>query len=99
MDAPLAIPRPSNISLAQASASGVGILTASLGVFQGLKVPYPKPSALSNPVDEWALVFGGAGSVGQFAVQLLKISGYKVVTTCSTKSAEVNQISRNSWTC
>lgn len=89
MDAPITIPKPANISLPQASAAGVGILTASLGVFDGLQVPLPNVSCLPDGRDEWALVFGGAGSVGQFAVQLLKVSGFKVVATCSTKSFDV----------
>lgn len=89
MDAPVTIPKPPDISLAEASASGVGILTASLGVFDGLRVPLLDATALPEPRDEWALVFGGAGSVGQFAVQLLKVAGFKVVTTCSAKSFDV----------
>lgn len=89
MDASVTIPKPANISLAQASASGVGLLTASLGVFDGLQVPLPNASSLPDTRGEWALVFGGAGSVGQFAVQLLKVSGFKVVATCSTKSFDV----------
>ncbi|CAO2653380.1 Nn.00g027910.m01.CDS01 [Neocucurbitaria sp. VM-36] len=90
MNASVTLPKPANMTFAQASASGVGILTACLGVVSGLKVPLPDPAGLAAPTprDEWALVFGGAGSVGQFAVQLLKGAGFKVVTTCSAKSFE-----------
>lgn len=90
MDAAITIPKPPNVTFADAGASGVGLLTASLGVFNGLKVPLPDPSSPPSPQNKWALVFGGAGSVGQFAVQLLKISGFDVVTTCSTKSFGVS---------
>ncbi|KAH7371710.1 chaperonin 10-like protein [Pyrenochaeta sp. MPI-SDFR-AT-0127] len=89
LDAPVTIPKPSNISLAQASATGVGIFTAALGIFGKLGIPLPDSAAPSQQRNEWALVFGGAGSVGQFSVQLLKISGFKVVTTCSTKSFDL----------
>lgn len=89
MDAHLTIPKPANLSFAQASATGVGILTAAIGVSQDLKVPLEEILKSPAPKDEWALVFGGAGSVGQFVVQLLKLSGFKVLTTCSPKSTEV----------
>lgn len=39
--------------------------------------------------EEWVLVYGGAGSVGQFAVQLAHLAGYKVVTTASPKNHEL----------
>ncbi len=69
---------------------GVALLTACLGVFDGLGIELPSPNALPGPRNEWALVFGGAGSVGQSAVQLLKACGFKVVTTCSKKSSDVS---------
>jgi NADPH:quinone reductase-like Zn-dependent oxidoreductase len=33
-------------------------------------------------------VLGGASSVGKFALQLLKVLGFSVVASCSSKSAE-----------
>ncbi|KAF2476924.1 GroES-like protein [Lindgomyces ingoldianus] len=89
MDAAVTIPKPSNIDLAQASTTGVGVLTAFLGVFDCLKIPLVDPDNLPSPKNEWALVFGGASSVGKFAVQTLKACGYKVVTTCSAKSVDL----------
>ncbi|KAL5388748.1 hypothetical protein DPSP01_002855 [Paraphaeosphaeria sporulosa] len=37
----------------------------------------------------WAIVFGGAGVVGKYAVQALKLAGCRVATTCSTTSFEL----------
>jgi len=89
MDAALATPKPKNISTVQAATVGVGFYTAVLGVFNGLHIPVPDPSNLPTPSSEWAVVTGGASSVGKYAVQLLKALGFKVAATCSIKSAEV----------
>ena len=81
-----------------------------MGVFRGLGIKLPDPKALPEVKDEWVVILGGAGSVGQYAVQvrdmpnncsslycmfnieavqLAKLSGYKVVATCSQKNASV----------
>lgn len=49
---------------------GAGEKTASLGLFIGLRIPLPDPKALPEPKDEWILILGGAGSVGQYAIQV-----------------------------
>lgn len=87
----MCIPLPRTLTLPQAAATGVGILTAAQGVFDLLGVPIPDPTKLpaAGSRDEWVLVFGGAGSAGQFAVQLLRVAGFKVVTTSSAKSFDV----------
>ena len=85
----MTIPKPANIDFAQASTAGSSVFTAFLGVFDGLKVPLLDPQHLPEQSDEWALVFGGSSSVGKFAVQALKLAGYKVVSTGSTKSFDV----------
>jgi len=89
MDAALTTPKPKNITLPQAATVGVGFYTACLGVFYGLHIAIPHPGELPAPSGAWAVVTGGASSVGKYAVQLLKALGFKVATTCSAKSAEV----------
>lgn len=44
--------------------------TAALGLFNGLKLKIPDPEALPQVKDEWVVILGGAGSVGQYAVQV-----------------------------
>ena len=90
MDARLAIPVPPNISLEQASTLGVALLTAGLGVWGCLGVRlldstarFPQSIASDG---RWALVLGGASSVGYAAVQLLIACGFRVVATCSERS-------------
>lgn len=88
MDAQVTIPKPQNIDVIQAATLGVGIETASLAVFDGLQVELPDPDQLPKPKDEWIIVLGGASSVGQYAIQLAKAAGYKVLASCSSKSAD-----------
>ncbi|OAP56807.1 hypothetical protein AYL99_08919 [Fonsecaea erecta] len=87
MDAPVTIPKPKNISLLEAVTLGVGTETACLALFGDLGVPLPDPKNLPAPRDEWIIILGGASSVGKCAIQLAKASGYKVVASCSAKSA------------
>jgi len=89
MDARVAIPKPKNISLVEAATLGVGVETACLGLFQGLKIPLPDPKNLPPPSDEWVVILGGASSVGKAAIQIAKACGYKVVASCSSKSSSV----------
>lgn len=49
-----------------------GEKTASLGLFTGLRIPLPDPKALPEAKDEWILILGGAGSVGQYTIQVRK---------------------------
>ncbi|GAA6058545.1 hypothetical protein JCM10212_006984 [Sporobolomyces blumeae] len=75
---------PENVSFEEAAASGgVAPLTAVQNLFMRLKLNEP-----SNPVKEPkpVLVWGGSTSVGLYAVQLLKLSGYTVLATASEKN-------------
>lgn len=38
---------------------------------------------------EWIVVLGGSGTVGQFAVQIARACGYKVLASCSPSKADV----------
>ncbi len=46
------------------------VKTAALGLFNGLQIKLPNPKALPEAKDEWVVILGGAGSVGQYAVQV-----------------------------
>ncbi|KAH7070778.1 chaperonin 10-like protein [Paraphoma chrysanthemicola] len=90
-DSTICIPLPSTLSLPAAASIGTALFTAAVGIFEHLAIPLPDPANLpaAGARDEWALVFGGAGSVGQAGVQLLKIAGFKVVATGSAGSSEL----------
>ncbi|KIW10195.1 hypothetical protein PV08_11156 [Exophiala spinifera] len=87
MDARVTMHKPKNISLVQAATLGVAAETAFLGLIDGLKIPLPDPQNLPTAHDDWVIVLGGASSVGKCAIQLARACGYKVATSCSTKSA------------
>jgi NADPH:quinone reductase-like Zn-dependent oxidoreductase len=45
--------------------------------------------------DEWIVVLGGTGTVGQFAVQIAHVCGYKVLASCAPAKSSVSSTHRN----
>ncbi|KAF3480349.1 putative zinc-binding dehydrogenase family oxidoreductase [Arthroderma uncinatum] len=78
---------PDSLSFEQAASLGTGIGTMGLALFHNLGVPgYPtKPAAMEKTV----LVYGGSTASGTLALQLLKLSGLKPITTCSPSNFEL----------
>jgi len=89
MDEKLTFKTPPNLTVEQSSTLGVASLTACLGWFEGCNIPLIDLSAPAEAQDEWVIVFGGSSAVGQSAIQLVKGSGYKVVTTGSPRNEEL----------
>lgn len=54
-----------------------------------MDVAVPDANATAPDKDEWIVILGGSGSVGQLGVQLARISGYKVAASCSPSKASV----------
>lgn len=76
------------IGYPEAATLGASVLTAALGIFDGLHTPLSATE--SPPADgEWIVILGGAGSVGKSALQIARAAGYKVLTSCSPGSASV----------
>lgn len=78
---------PESVSWEEAAASGgIAPLTAVQALY--LRHKFNEPS---NPTkdDTPVLVWGGTSSVGLYAVQLLKLSGYTVLATSSEKNFEL----------
>ncbi|GAA6040361.1 hypothetical protein JCM8097_007575 [Rhodosporidiobolus ruineniae] len=75
---------PESVSFEEASAAGgIGPWTAIQALYFRLKLAHPSsPTKNAEPV----LVWGGSTSVGLYAVQLLKLSGYTVIATASEKN-------------
>lgn len=76
---------PSSLSFEQASTLGVGVSTVGQGLYQSLGLPSPDSPA---KVPLWVLVYGGSTATGSLAIQYAKLSGLKVVTTCSSHNFE-----------
>lgn len=75
---------PPYLTHEEASTIPLAYSTAVGGIFGDLHVPIP-PRGASLPLPLNAetpiLVWGGASSVGAYAIQLAKLSGYRVITT------------------
>ncbi|KAJ5719765.1 chaperonin 10-like protein [Penicillium malachiteum] len=87
---------PKHFSHEQAAVLGLGIVTATYGLFHedylGLDMPKVLPPPNPQPGKRYTravIVTGGASSVGASAVQLAVSAGYKVVSTCSPKNFEM----------
>ncbi|KAH9949996.1 chaperonin 10-like protein [Amylocystis lapponica] len=82
---------PSHISFDQAASVPVGVATVALGLFDqndlttsvGLYPPW-KEGGRGKYQGKPIVIFGGAGSVGQYAIQLAKLSGFSpIIATAS----------------
>ncbi|KAJ3552135.1 hypothetical protein NM688_g4312 [Phlebia brevispora] len=88
---------PDNLSVEQAAAVPVGLDTAALGLYAqpgerdgaGLSPAPWEAGGRGKYQDQPILVLGGASSVGQYAIQLARLSGFSpIITTASLKNAE-----------
>ncbi|KAJ5613398.1 Polyketide synthase enoylreductase [Penicillium lagena] len=71
---------PDNISFQEAATLGVGIYTVGQALYQNLKLALPTdPIKDPTPI----LIYAGSTATGTLAIQFAKLSGYKVLTTCS----------------
>ncbi|KAJ2962238.1 hypothetical protein NQZ79_g2707 [Umbelopsis isabellina] len=78
---------PDNIELTNSAAIPLALSTVTNSLYELLKLKLPTPEK-SNEIHGAVLIWGGASSVGANAIQLAKISGYKVITTASPRNAE-----------
>ncbi|KAF7978868.1 hypothetical protein HWV62_44349 [Athelia sp. TMB] len=84
---------PSSISFEQAATIPTGVATAAIGLYQngtfgaGLTAPWEqdgKEKYEGKPL----LILGGAGSVGSYAIQLAKLSGFSpIIATASAHNS------------
>jgi NADPH:quinone reductase-like Zn-dependent oxidoreductase len=73
---------PPRMSHQQAATYGISAVTAMQALYTKLDVPWP---GSSNPIPTKStiLVYAGSTAASLFAIQLAKLAGYTVVTTCS----------------
>ncbi|KZV71804.1 GroES-like protein [Peniophora sp. CONT] len=85
---------PSNITIEEAATIPSAIATAACALYN---TPGPHSLGLTAPWEEGgrgkyasqaALVIGGSGSVGQLALQMLKLSGYSPIIATASSSNE-----------
>ena len=82
---------PEGMSFAVGASMPLRIATAALALFHSLGLPSELLDAQQEKRGEWldVLVYGGATSTGTMAIQLLKLCGLRVITTCSPKNFEL----------
>ncbi|KAJ4179468.1 hypothetical protein NW767_014601 [Fusarium falciforme] len=88
--------RSPNLSIEATCGIGVGLLvwmpitlTSSLCLLAGAELKLPEDSVKAPEKDEWFVVLGGTGTVGQLAVQIAHACGYKVLASCSPSKKAV----------
>ena len=82
----LAAKIPDSLSFNDASVFPLCITAASFGLFGKDFLALPFPSLNSADTGKSVLIWGGSSAVGSNAIQLVKASGFKVVTTCSSRN-------------
>ncbi|KAN0064811.1 Zinc-binding oxidoreductase alcohol dehydrogenase [Thecaphora frezii] len=83
---------PEGISNDTASSVAVAGETAALALFDRLGLKYPEPSKGLPEITKDSpalLVWAGSTAVGQYAIQLGRAAGYRVITTASPKNHEL----------
>ncbi|KXT03772.1 hypothetical protein AC578_760 [Pseudocercospora eumusae] len=77
---------PDRLSFEAAATFPLGVSTVGQGLYQqGLKLNLPTDPTKN---DETVLIYGGSSATGSLAIQFAKLSGYKVLTTCSPHNNE-----------
>ncbi|KAI0089232.1 zinc-binding oxidoreductase ToxD [Irpex rosettiformis] len=79
---------PEGLSAEQAAGMNVGPLTVVQSFYSPKNLGLPIPPAKVEG-DQWILIYGGSSSVGMYAIQIAKISGFKVATTSSPRNFEL----------
>ena len=80
------VPIPGGWSFEEAAQLGVGPLTALQCLHQSLELPSPFEVIRPRDSQRTILIWGGASSVGQYAIQFAKLGGLRVLTTASPKN-------------
>lgn len=76
----VAVRLPDSLSFEEGSTLGVAVATIGLGLYQKFGLALPDQPT-TEP--EWVFIYGGSTAMGTFAIQMAKMSGYKVVSTSS----------------
>ncbi|KAI1800007.1 GroES-like protein [Daldinia bambusicola] len=84
------LPIPSRVPIEAAACLGVAALTASMTLWKWLSVPFPQGSIDSNG-EQWLLIWGGSTVTGQFATQIARLSGIKVITVNSAETKSLSE--------
>ncbi|KAF7540711.1 hypothetical protein G7054_g1184 [Neopestalotiopsis clavispora] len=76
---------PDSMSLEEAAALGIGLITIGYALFRSLDIP-GRPDRPNESPDIHVLVYGGSSASGTMAIQLIRRAGCIPITTCSPKN-------------
>jgi NADPH:quinone reductase-like Zn-dependent oxidoreductase len=72
-------PQKPHITTTTTNSLSSGVTTCGQALYQSLGLPLPPSSPLSKTI----FIYGGSSATGGLAIQYAKLSGYKVITSCS----------------
>ncbi|KAF7560697.1 hypothetical protein G7046_g3449 [Stylonectria norvegica] len=78
---------PTDMDFSTAATLGATLATVGLAAFHYLQVPMPSATS-SESESRTVLVYGGGTATGAMAIQMLRLAGFTIITTCSPGSAE-----------
>jgi NADPH:quinone reductase-like Zn-dependent oxidoreductase len=64
---------PGTMNLEEAASMGVGVITATMGLYRQLGLPLPGLENVSSNDPEWILIYGGSSATGSLAIQFAKL--------------------------
>lgn len=71
---------PDSMSFEEAATLGVAVMTCGQGLYQQMGLNWPNNPTKSG---DFVLIYGGSSAMGTMGIQFAKLSGYRVITTCS----------------
>ncbi|KAJ3111919.1 hypothetical protein HK100_002510 [Physocladia obscura] len=84
LPAPFVYRLPHNISFEQGATLAVSGISASVGLFEVLKITPPwVPDAIAANKDKTVLIWGGSTAAGHLAIQFANLAGVTVIVTAS----------------
>ncbi|PLN79353.1 hypothetical protein BDW42DRAFT_186747 [Aspergillus taichungensis] len=79
---------PDSLSFQEAATLGVGVTTVGQALYQSLKMVLPEVNPQVVAEREPVLIYGASTATGALAVQFARLSGYRVIATCSPRHFE-----------
>jgi NADPH:quinone reductase-like Zn-dependent oxidoreductase len=88
------LPIPEGVEVEKAACLGVPALTAGMTLWKWLDVPFEEQPILSHDSmdeedEEYLLIWGGATSTGQFAIQFAANAGQKTIVVASSRTGQL----------
>lgn len=84
--ADIAVHIPDTMTFEDAATLGVAIVTTGRAMYQQLNIPLP-PAKVEGGTQ--ILIYGGSSAMGTMYIQFAKLSGFEVMTTCSTRNFDL----------